>query len=268
MFHIVSAAMRNKILIYCDYGTNDIGSLKTELEEYFAPLGVSVETTDAKGIIKENSLNETVLAFFMPGGRATPYMEKLKIQGNRKIADYVEQGGIYFGICAGAYYAGRKVFFETDVKELCIIQECGLNLIDADAIGTLYKELNISPYTMDFNSITPVRVRWLGDDEIHVANYHGGPYFQPHANSRMQVLAEYELNGFTLPAAVMQPYGKGIAIASGLHIEDSGKNLRRILFDLRKDKERASIVVQTLEENEPSRVALFKKLMDKINLHR
>lgn len=256
--------MRNKILIYCDYGTNDIGNLKQSLEEYFAPLDVKIETTDAKGIVNENSLNENVLAFFMPGGRATPYIEKLKVQGNQKIAAYVQNGGVYFGICAGAYYAGRKVFFETDVKELCIIQECGLNLIDADAVGTLYKELNISPYTMDFNSISPVEVRWLKDKERHTASYHGGPYFKPAPNSAMQVLAEYELNGKTLPAVVMQQHGQGVAIASGLHIEDSGKSLRRILFDLRKEKARAEKVITELEAKEASRRALFEKLMQKI----
>ncbi|MCM1324413.1 MAG: BPL-N domain-containing protein [Acetobacter sp.] len=260
--------MRNKILIYCDYGTNDIGSLKRSLSEYFTPFGISIETTDAKEIISENSLNDEVLAFFMPGGRATPYVEKLKVQGNQKITEYVQRGGVYFGICAGAYYASRKVFFETDVKELCIIQQCGLNLIDADAIGTLYKELNISPYTMDFNSIAPVQVRWLADKERHIASYHGGPYFQPSENSSLQILAEYELSGNRLPAAVMQSHGKGIAIASGLHIEDSGKDLRHILFDLRKDKEKAQEVVTKLEENETSRQALFEKLMQKINIER
>lgn len=256
--------MRNKILIYCDYGTNDISSLKCSLTEYFAPLGVNIEPTDAKGIVNENSLNENVLAFFMPGGRATPYIEKLKVQGNRKIAEYVKNGGIYFGICAGAYYASRKVFFETDVKELCIIQECGLNLIDADAIGTLYKELNISPYTMDFNSVAPVHIRWLKDNERHIAGYHGGPYFAPVPASSLQVLAEYELEGKRLPAAVMQQHGKGIAIASGLHIEDSGKSLRRILFDRRPEKAWAEKVVAALEAEEPSRKALFEKLMQKI----
>lgn len=258
--------MRNKILIYCDYGTNDIGSLQRSLNEYFIPQGIDIETTDAYEIIKGNSLNENVLAFFMPGGRATPYLEKLKVQGNQKIIEYVQNGGVYFGICAGAYYASRKVFFETDIKELCIIQECGLNLIDADAIGTLYKELNISPYTMDFNSIAPVQVRWLADKESHIASYHGGPYFKPLQNSSLQVLAEYELEGQTLPAAVAQIQGKGLAIASGLHIEDSGKDLRHILFDLRKDKAKAQEVVTTLENNERSRYALFKKLMQRINV--
>lgn len=81
-------------------------------------------------------------------------------------------------------------------------------------------------------------------------------------------MAEYELNGKSLPAAVMQPHGQGIAIASGLHIEDSGKSLRRILFDLRKEKARAETVINVLEAEEPSRRALFEKLMQKIYISR
>lgn len=138
--------MRNKILIYSDEGTADITNLCKCLNQYFKHHEIVIEKTSADAIIKENSLDETVLAFFMHGGRVTPYMHKLKVLGNAKIAEFVKKGDVYVGICAGAYYASRKVFFETDVEELFIIQECGLNLINADSIGTLYKELQLSPY--------------------------------------------------------------------------------------------------------------------------
>jgi glutamine amidotransferase-like uncharacterized protein len=256
--------MRNKILIYCDYGTNNIKNLETSLKTYFGPRGIEITTTDANAIIKEDSLKDDVLAFFMPGGRATPYMEKLKVLGNQKINDYVRNGGIFFGICAGAYYASRNVQFETDIEELSIVQQCGLNLIDADAVGTLYKELEISPYTMDFTSIAAASVRWKKDGETHISCYHGGPYFRPQPDSRLEVLAEYHLKDKTLPAVVMQRHGNGFAIASGLHVEDSGKNFREVLFALRKDKAQAEKVIKILEKNENSRLALFQKMMSKI----
>lgn len=261
---VSEAMMRKQILIYQDTGTNDIRNLKKSLEQYFQPQEIAIKTTNADEIIKKNILDENILAFFMPGGRATPYLEKLKKLGNEKIASYVQNGGIYFGICAGAYYASRKVFFETDVKELCIIQECGLNLIDADAIGTLYKELNISPYTRDFQSIAPVKVRWLADEETHIACYHGGPYFKPLSASPLQVLAEYELNGKKLPAVVIQQHGQGIAVASGLHIEDSAQSLREVLLRLNKKDEYTKQVLQKLEAGEASRATLFNKLMSKL----
>lgn len=256
--------MRNKVLIYCDYGTNDIKNLKRGLDEYFRPLGIIVGLTDANSIIKENSLDDKVLAFVMPGGRATPYLEKLKVQGNQAISNYVADGGTFLGICAGAYYASRKIYFETDIKELSIIQECGLNILDAETIGTLYKELNISPYTRDFNSMSAVHIRWKQDGEQYTACYHGGPYFKPLNAEVINVLAEYDLPRQHLPAIVMQNYKQGKVIACGLHIEDSGADLRRLMFSLREDKNQAEHVITALEKDELSRQALFDKLLGQI----
>lgn len=254
--------MRNKILIYSDYGSSDLSSLQRSLNEYFAHLGVSIRTTTAEEIIKKNSLNEEVLAFFMPGGRATPYLQKLQTQGNQKIAEYVENGGIYFGICAGAYYASRQVMFETDIKDLEIKQQCGLNLIEADAIGTLYKELEISPYSNDLHSITATELCWLSDKGHHITNYHGGPYFKLYSETKVKVLAEYILKSGNLPAIVMQSHGKGAAIASGVHIEDSGAVLRHIMqYNMQTEDKRIRRVIKQLEEAEESRQALFGKLM-------
>ena len=257
--------MRNKVLIYCDYGTSDITNLKRGLEEYFMPMGMVVGLTDATSIIKENSLNKDVLAFVMPGGRATPYLEKLKTLGNQTISNYVANGGNFLGICAGAYYASRKVRFEEDIKEISIIQECGLNILDAETVGTLYKELGISPYTKDFNSMSATPIRWKQDDEEHIACYHGGPYFIPTQQSAMTVLAEYNLPNTHLPAIVEQPYGDGKVLACGLHIENSGADLRRLMFSLRKDKDRAENVIGVLERNETSRHSLFHKLLRQIS---
>lgn len=153
-------AMRDEILIYNDSGTGDIRPLRDSLREYFSPQGIKIDTVTADDIIKNDRLNGRVLAFFMPGGRATPYLEKLKVRGNQKIAEYVQSGGVYFGICAGAYYASRNVFFETDIKDAAVVQQCGLNLIDADAVGTLHRELGIAPYSQDFRSMAAAKVLW------------------------------------------------------------------------------------------------------------
>ena len=104
--------MTQKVLIYRDYGVGDLGHLEEGLKEYFKQRQVKVDYTDATSIIKGNALNEDVTAFVMPGGAATPFLQKLKVQGNEKIRDYVYQGGHYLGICAGAYYACSKVEFE------------------------------------------------------------------------------------------------------------------------------------------------------------
>ncbi|EFJ50700.1 hypothetical protein VOLCADRAFT_88490 [Volvox carteri f. nagariensis] len=48
----------------------------------------------------------------MPGGADLPYCKHLNGHGNRLLRDYVAGGGSYLGICAGAYYACRRVEFE------------------------------------------------------------------------------------------------------------------------------------------------------------
>lgn len=203
----------------------------------------------------------------MPGGRATPYFNKLKTLGNDKIIRYVNNGGIYFGICAGAYYAGTNVFFETDIKELAIIQQCELNLINADAVGTLYKQLHIHPYSRDFASSAAVKVRWLKDNESHTAHYHGGPYFKPHGDN-VTVLAQYDIIQAQFPAIVMQKHGQGLAVASGLHIENSASALSKMLSQLTITDPHAHQVITELKQGEPSRAALFAKLMQKIAANR
>lgn len=50
-----------------------------------------------------------------PGGRDLPYVEELtvKMKVTRRIKQYVEQGGKYLGICAGAYFGAQEVCFDT-----------------------------------------------------------------------------------------------------------------------------------------------------------
>ena len=139
--------MRNQIVIYKDYGCADTTILEQELRAYFIPKKCKIDLVDATSIIKDNALNQNVLAFFMPGGASTPYRHKLETLGNDKIRRYIQNGGIYYGICAGAYYACRQTEFEKDIPESSIVEEYKLDLIDAKAIGTLYKELGIEPFS-------------------------------------------------------------------------------------------------------------------------
>ncbi len=252
--------MRNKILIYRDYGCADVNTLEQGLKEYFDPRGCQVDFTDAGGIIKDNDLNETVLAFFMPGGAGTPFRRKLEVLGNDKIRSYVRSGGIYYGICAGAYYACRQTVFEQDIPELRIISECGLNLIEGRAVGTLYKELGIRPYAKDAASAAAVNLIWK-DNEKHAAYYHGGPYFELDKRQDNEIMAVYDIEE-KLPAIIRRRYGNGTVIVSGVHFEDKGSVLYQTLHQLRLDSEEALKVAEKLTAGEVSRQRLFNKIMN------
>ena len=252
--------MNSTVLIYRDYGVGDLTNLERGLKAYFEPRDVSVDFTDAASILKENVLTSDVLLFVMPGGAATPFLQKLKVQGNDKIREYIYRGGHYLGICAGAYYACSNVEFETDIKPLSIVRNHELlDLIDVSAVGTLHNELRIRPYMKNEASGATVRLKWA-DDEIHFAHYHGGPKFvSNHAN--YEVLACYADIEQEPAAIIAKNYGLGRVVLSGVHFEDSGNDLKKALHALRVDFNEAKDNADLLIENEMSRKILFNKIM-------
>lgn len=251
-----------KVLIYCDYGCSDVLPLKIELERSFKGQAVQVGYTDAAHIIKHNVLNKDVLMFVMPGGAANPYRQKLHVLGNRSIFDYVINGGTYFGICAGAYYACRKTQFEQGIKNLEVIEEYGLNLIEGTAIGTLYKQLRIMPYSKTASSEAVANIIMDNTAQKFIAHYHGGPYFVLNESSGQQVEARYEVS-MKLPAVISRTLGDGKIILSGVHVENSGQMLKKLLHPKMSDWLRAKRVCQKLEKHEHLRRKLFDTLIEK-----
>lgn len=256
---IMSFGQRKTILIYEDYGCADITILLNELKTYFEPRGYTVGLTNAVGIIRGHELNESILAFFMPGGADTPYRQKLAVQGNHLIRNYVKSGGIYYGICAGAYYACRQTIFEKNIPALKVIHQCGLNLIDGKAIGTLYKELNISPFDKNMMSSAAVEVIW-NDGQKYIVHYHGGPYFKLSNKKKIDILAYYNLP-HKKPAIISCSYGTGKVIVSGVHFEDSGQALSHIFQKLSFQFKPAQHVAHQLTASEQKRRALFERIM-------
>ncbi len=252
--------MRHQVLVYRDYGVGDLKNLERGLRAYFEPKNIKVDFTDAASILKEDILGDDVLLFIMPGGAATPFLQKLKVQGNDKIRKYIANGGHYLGICAGAYYACSKVEFETDVEPLAIVREHELlDLVDVSAVGTLYKELKIRPYMKNESSAATIKLKWA-DNEIHFAHYHGGPKFVS-PKQDYEILARYEDVEHEPAAIIAKDFGLGRVVLSGVHFEDRGEDLKKALHALRVDLKEASKIADLLSQNEASRKILFNKIM-------
>jgi hypothetical protein len=75
----------------------------------------------------------------VPGGRDLPFVEELSVkrQVTKRIKAYVEGGGRYLGICAGAYFGAEEVKFDVGgemevvgkrdlVSDLCLDYQWGL----------------------------------------------------------------------------------------------------------------------------------------------
>lgn len=254
--------MKNKILIYNDVGVFNIHPLKTALETYFKN-NIEIDTISSTEIVNNTKLTNNILALFIPGGIANKYFEKIGIKGNKNIQNYIKNGGIYFGICGGAYYACNKVEFETDIPELKIEAEYNLNLINALAKGTLYKELGIQPFSHSSKSTAIVDIEDEKTKNLSSAVYHGGPFFES-SQKEYDVLANYKLeSGKKLPAILQKTYGKGKVIISGVHFEYTAKNLYQLLNLMNKDIKFQEIV-DKLHKKEKTRQQLFNSILQNI----
>lgn len=194
--------MHRSVLIYQDYVHNN-GLLYRALRDYFG----HADYCDA-GDIKSGVLNDDVRLFVMPGGADLYYCEKLNGAGNDAIRQYVESGGRYLGICAGAYYACHDIEWAKGTgQDICGPRE--LAFYEGTATGPLY------------HLMQDIDGSWLGaadivyDGAATAVSYAAGPYFSEPADNTA-VLARYSTGE---PAIIELAVGKGRAILSGLHIE-------------------------------------------------
>ncbi len=252
-----------KILIYNDVGAEGVDILNFEISDYFLKNGMKIEYANSFDILENGILNKDIYAFFMPGGAANPYEDKLGKKGNTLIKSYVKNGGMYLGICAGAYYACENTIFEKNLEDLEVIKKYGLNLIKADAIGSLYKELNITPYSKDFKSVAVVDIEWMENKiKKFAAYYHGGPYFKLKCGAGHKILARYKNIKNKPPAIVARKVGKGFVIVSGVHFEYDLTNLIEKL-DVIIDKDYVPrYSKEEIIKKEQFRKALFMKIAD------
>lgn len=175
-----------------------------------------IATLDAQALIKGDWKAHTAL-FVMPGGADLPYCKKLDGEGNKQIRSYVEAGGSFLGICAGAYYACNDISFSHN-GEVIIEGERELKFFSGTAVGPLV------PYDPDSNSgvrAFQVRVDMEAfSGEVYVF-FNGGPYFK-HANEyeTVSLLGHYNETALeNKPALLYVPIGKGHVVLSSFHFE-------------------------------------------------
>src|SRR5579864_5299804 len=97
---------RLNVLVYNGNGVSRT-SLKQTLNSLEAILSKShdIQTIDAEKM--QGPWEESCAMLVMPGGRDIPYLSSFTTQMISRIRTYVHNGGTYFGICAGAYFAAR-----------------------------------------------------------------------------------------------------------------------------------------------------------------
>lgn len=218
------------IYIYNDTGTSELGvaSLKLAVPQY---LQRNVATINAEQLIR-NGLSDAT-ALIIPGGADLPYCAKLNGTGNQIIRDFVAKGGIYLGICAGAYYACNYVDFIGEDYQVRGERELGF--FQGTAKGSLPDLVHGKWFDETSYSKAMIPLAFEDRSPSTLFYYHGGSTFIPKTdNQDVQVIARYPDQK---PAIITGQFGKGQYILSGVHFELQPVTYQKYVLDKINDPE-------------------------------
>ncbi|RME57406.1 MAG: hypothetical protein D6780_08485, partial [Candidatus Dadabacteria bacterium] len=211
-----------RILIYSDIGVSRYSKtvLPKSLKEVFASQkeDAVISFVTAKDV-KSASCFKDASMFIMPGGADIYYCRKLNGLCNKNIRAFVENGGFYLGLCAGAYYACDSIEWYKGTEEE-IIEERELKFFNATAVGPVFK-----PYIhRSEKGCRACLVEDLNKKEYCVY-YNGGCAFYPKNNEKFKAIAFYKELPSKPLAIISKNIGKGKVLLSGVHIEILGRFL-------------------------------------------
>jgi biotin--protein ligase len=162
-----------------------------------------------------SSWQKNAFCLIIPGGEDTAYAEKLNRAGNRIIREYVENGGIFLGICAGAYYASRRIVFDPNGPD-DIKAERELGFFPGTVVGPHW-----APYVKGHHC----GARAV---KIHCADHFNTPAWHAYINGggRLKVDTGWESDVTILAqddagidVMACMPIGEGMAYVSSVHWE-------------------------------------------------
>ena len=204
----------------------------------------------------------TAALLVMPGGADLPYCKTLNGAGVQRLRAYVQGGGAYLGLCAGAYFAASRCEFEEGTAQE-VVGARELALFTGTAHGSA------SPgfaYDSDVSAVAarvlfpsnPASLERL--DDLAVCYLNGGCVFLPHTDSGngVDVLARYAAGspGDGGIAAVRCHVGEGLAVLSGPHPEMAPKFLSQSTGSTAEQLLRAELTA-----GDGSRIRLWRSLL-------
>lgn len=208
-----------KILVYDDY-THNNSILLERLCDVGDNYNISLCSLED---IQSGVLTRGIDLFVMPGGADLYYCERLDGAANARIKSYVEGGGAYLGICAGAYYGAANLRWAEREGHQAICDTRELAFTNTTAVGPIYEYLQDRDFSKSWTSLCRLNI----SGKTHYALYRGGCYFESAKPS--EVLATYE-DGTDQAAILRFPFGKGKVVLSGPHIELRAKDYAKLLY--------------------------------------
>jgi predicted deacylase len=207
------AALR--VAVYDDGGTGGVGGRRVE-EQARQSLGACVCRVCGDDI-RGGALEGFDVVVF-PGGSGSREAASLGEAGRERVRAFVEQGGGYIGICAGAYLA------------LCNFS-WGLRILDAKTVSPLWRR-GVAEVKLELTE--PGRRILGGREGLFDCHYANGPCITP---ANVAALPDYETLAWfrsevaehgapagvmsNSPAIVAGRYGKGRVLCSSPHPEQT-----------------------------------------------
>ena len=241
--------MNNVIAIYNGPGTSKASFEHTQFN--LQACGYNKIKTLSPSDIKQGDWKKQTDLLIMPGGADVPYHRSLRGNGCDQIKSFVEDGGRYLGLCAGAYFACATIDFKTlEGKPIQGSRE--LAFFTGTAVGPY-----LAAYDPNTNSgvcAAQITLNKPKPQSLHVF-FNGGCYFDPIENQKnMNVLAYYQ--GIDKKPAILQlQVGLGSVVLSGVHPEYSPTLLNQNDPHLKN-------IIPTLEYSDAKRLNLMKIIFD------
>ncbi len=200
----ISAANKKDFAVWCGPGAHEfsVSALSTALWS----CGKTLTVLDAKSI--ETLASKTADCIAFPGGLANEQDAAISETGVKAVRAFVDAGGGYLGICAGAYLASATVQWEGATVRY------RLGLYNGTAIGSIHQ---IAKYPG--SSVAGLKLSDMPLFDGLLAHrtvfYFGGPYFE--GVTAKDTMATYHIN--SKPAIISSTFGKGRVVLVGPHIE-------------------------------------------------
>jgi len=206
----------NEIVLYSGAGVakRSLTEIPDVIEGLLGSRGYHVRKEDSSYFLTADWEKRTAL-IIMPGGADLPYVKALTGLQNKRIIEFVENGGTYVGFCAGAYYGSKYVEFDKS-GPLEVLGERELGFFPGIARGPAY---GVYHYEND-EGARIAKIQMTGNDRIFYSYFNGGCSFvDADQYSNITVLGRYsDLAG--KPAAFIEcQVGKGKAYLLGFHPE-------------------------------------------------
>lgn len=258
--------LRKKIVVFSE-GPVSIGSLLLSLTDSFRNTNI-VRATSAEIKNLSSILDQNTLAFILPGitGEHSPFMTLLGREGNSRIRDYVENGGVFVGFCAGAYYACENISYQNPVG-VSKSQRPGLDFFKATAKGP---QPHLGREILDndnWNDVIVTRLEYKNKksqlEKVHVC-YGNGPALTQIQDQDIKALAHYSQVPGKPVAVASKNVGKGLALFIGVHPEITSTHIEK---DNALNNINVKRLIESLSPYEQERLVFWNDMMDIVKEH-